>query len=415
MTDPALLEAPAQPRGLTAPAGVSPPVMLAHGASMIEGRTILTFASGYEAPPTSKHHVMHLLAERNMVLWVNYHASRVPSASTSDLAYLLRKLGQVFAGLGRPRPNLHVLTPLALPLPGRRWAKALNRRLLAWQIRQALGRVRRGPLQVWSFAPDIDYLLDAFDAERVVYYCVDDFASFSGYDAEQVRRDERALCARSDLVVTTSLALQQDKQALNPNTVLVPHGVDYEHFARALDGSLPEPADLAAIPRPRLGFFGLIRDWVDVGLLADIARRRPRWHFVLLGDSTVDLAPYRGVPNLHFLGRKGYAELPAYCRGFDAGLIPFAVNELTRAVNPIKLREYFAAGLPVVSTPMPEVRLYEPLVRVAEGPEAFAAAIEAALAEGPPQRRRLSDAMRDETWRGKLERIERALARPGSA
>ena len=208
---------------------------------------------------------------------------------------------------------------LAIALPGRTWAKALNLRLLVWQVRRALSRVRNGPVQVWSFAPDISYLLDHFDAEKVVYYCVDDFASFSGYDAEQVRRDEEDLCRRSDLVVTTSKTLQDAKAPLNPNTILVPHGVDYAHFSRAVKEDLPVPEDMRTIPHPILGFFGLIRDWVDLDLLAEVARLRPGWHIVLIGDSTVDLAPYCGIPNMHFLGRKRYEDLPAYCKCFDVG------------------------------------------------------------------------------------------------
>ena len=94
---------------------------------MIEGQTILCFASGYDAPPTSKHHVMHILAERNVVLWVNYHASRAPTASSSDLTYMAKKLGQVVADMKNPRDNLFVLTPLVIPLPGSGWAKRLNR------------------------------------------------------------------------------------------------------------------------------------------------------------------------------------------------------------------------------------------------------------------------------------------------
>ncbi len=383
---------------------------------MIEGRTILCFASGYDAPPTSKHHVMHLLAERNAVLWVNYHASRAPTASSSDLLYLARKLGQVFGGVRQVRPGLHTLTPLVVPLPGCPWARRLNRTLLVRQISAGLSAVRRGPVQIWSFAPDVAYLLEAFRPERVVYYCVDDFAHFTGYDAEQVLRDERTLCARADLVVTTSMALQQAKSPLNANTVLVPHGVDYGHFSRAVTNGLPAPADVAGIPRPRLGFFGLIRDWVDLDLLAAIARRRPRWHFVLLGDSTVDLAPYRALPNMHFLGRRPYEALPAYCKQFDVGLIPFKVNELTHAVNPIKLREYLAAGLPVVSTPMPEVRLYERLIAIAAGDAAFEKAIEAALADtGPDARRRRRDAMAAETWPQKVELICRRIERTPEA
>ncbi|MDY7009784.1 MAG: glycosyltransferase [Planctomycetota bacterium] len=376
---------------------------------MIEGRTILCFASGYEAPPTSKHHVMHLLAKKNTVLWVNYHASRTPTASSSDLLYIARKLGQVFGGLTNPRKNLYVLTPLVVPLPASAWARRINRTLLVRQIKRTLGRLRAGPLQIWSFAPDVAYLLDEFAAERIVYYCVDDFASFTGYDSRQVLRDEADLCGRADLVVATSMALKETRQRFNPNTILVTHGVDYEHFAKALSDRLPVPEDIADIPHPILGFFGLLRDWVDLDLLAEVARRRPDWHIVLLGDSTVDLSPYRKLPNVHFLGRKKYEELPAYCRQFDVGLIPFKINDLTRAVNPIKLREYIAAGLPVVSTPLPELGLCGPFVHAADTPDAFAEAIESALATGLDARRKRTEAMAKETWPEKTETICRHL------
>ncbi len=380
---------------------------------MIEGRTILCFASGYDAPPTSKHHVMHLLAERNTVLWVNYHASRAPTASSSDLAYMVRKLREVGSGLRRARKNLYTLTPLVLPLPSEAWARRLNRLLVIAQVRAALASLPARPLQVWSFTPDVSYVLDYFDAERVVYYCVDDFASFSGYDAAQVRADEADLARRADLVVTTSQALQDAKAPLNPNTVLVPHGVDYEHFSRAVREDLPVPEDMEGIPHPILGFFGLIRDWVDLDLLAEVARRRPQWHIVLIGDadSGVNLSAYRAIPNMHFLGRRPYASLPAYCRCFDVGLIPFKMNELTRAVNPIKLREYLAAGLPVVSTPLPEVARYNGLVALAETPEETTATVERLNAECDEWPAR-SRTMAGETWPHKIERIERLLAAP---
>ncbi len=381
---------------------------------MIEGRTILCFASGYDAPPTSKHHVMHILAERNVVLWVNYHASRAPSASSSDLRRIAAKLGQVFRGATRPRDNLFVLTPLVIPLPGSSLARRVNRTLLLGQIRRALGKLRNGPLQIWSFTPDVAYTLGHFGEEKVVYYCVDDHASFSGYDREQVLRDEEDLCRRADLVVTTSTALQEAKAPWNPNTILVTHGVDYEHFSRAVTEDLPCPPDIAGIPHPRLGFFGLIRDWVDLDLLAEAAKLRPDWHVVMIGDadSTVDLAPYRSLPNMHFLGRKPYADLPAYCRQFDVGLIPFKINELTRAVNPIKLREYLAAGLPVVSAPLPEVLACGEEVGVADSPQGFLRAVEQSLSGSPFAARRAGRAARmtGETWAGKLRMIAQALS-----
>jgi len=372
---------------------------------MIEGRTILCFASGYDAPPTSKHHVMHILAERNTVLWVNYHASRAPTATSSDALHMARKLAEVFSGLRRPRRNLYVLTPLVVPLPASPWARRLNRALLIGQIRRALDRLRNGPLQIWSFTPDVAYALGHFGEEKVVYYCVDDHASFTGYDRQQVLRDEETLCRRADLVVTTSMALQRAKAPWNPNTILVPHGVDYEHFSRAVREDLPCPPDIAAIPHPRLGFFGLIRDWVDLDLLADVARRRPDWHIVMIGDSAVDLAPYRSLTNIHFLGRRPYEDLPAYCRQFDIGLIPFKINELTKAVNPIKLREYLAAGLPVVSTPLPEMKLYRKLIRIADDAPTSQSAIEHVLSESQEDTFARVEAMRRETWPQKVNAI----------
>jgi len=374
---------------------------------MIKGKTIICFASGYDAPPTSKHHVMHLLAEQNTVLWINYHASRTPSATTSDLMYMAAKLRQVASGLMNPRANVYVLTPLLLPLPGSPLARRLNRILVINQIRFALQKVQDGLTQIWSFTPDVSYMLGRFNEEKVVYYCVDDHASFTGYDRVQVLRDEKNLCSRADLVITTSLALQNAKSSWNPNTLFVPHGVDYDHFSRAVKEDLPCPDDIALIPKPRLGFFGLIRDWVDVGLLAEIAKKRTYWHFVLIGDadSSVNLNQYKSVPNMHFLGRRPYAELPAYCRHLDVGLIPFKVNELTYAVNPIKLREYLAAGLPVVSTPMPEVKIYEHLLELGNTPEGFEKAIEKALMFSESGKDIRSTAMTQETWPQKVELI----------
>jgi glycosyltransferase involved in cell wall biosynthesis len=376
---------------------------------MIRGRTILCFASGYDAPPTSKHHVMHLLARRNTVLWVNYHASRRPTVGRRDLLYLLGRLRTVLRGLTRPGRNLFLMTPLLVPLPGCGWARRLNRALLINQLHRALAAVSDGPLQIWSFCPDVSYVLDHLPAEKVVYYCVDDFASFSGYDRAQVLRDEAELCRRADLVVTTSRALYRAKRPLNERTILVAHGVDYRHFARAVREPLPPPSDLRRIGRPRIGFFGLIRDWLDLELVASVARRQPRWQFVFLGHAAVNLSVLEPLDNVHFLGAKPYRQLPAYCRQLDAAMIPFRVDDLTRAANPIKLREYLAAGLGVVCTPLPEVRRYGNWVEIADGPEAFAAAIDRILRSGRRARLARTRAMRNETWPRKLRQICRHL------
>jgi len=396
---------------------------------IIENRNIVCIASNWFYDPTSKHHVMRILAERNHVVWVNYHGSRRPRASAADARAIVGKLRQFVEGPRRVAENITVLTPLVAPLPGVPGVARLNRRLLTRQIRAVLRGLPRRPAQLWSFAPDVDFLCGAFDEECVVYYCVDEFSEFGGYDAAAVLAAERRLAERADLVVATSTPLLEKMRTWNKNTLLVTHGVDYEHFAGAgssrqshgqaglADAATTKtPNEMRELPRPVLGFWGLIQDWVDVELLAGVARMRPAWSIVLIGEVATDVSGLRGLPNVHVIGRRVYADLPAYAGAMDIGLIPFRLNNLTRAVNPIKLREYLSAGLPVVSTPLPEVERYGHLVRTAEGVEAFVRACENEMEGNSIERANARrGAMAQETWREKVGELSEAVERVMSA
>jgi glycosyltransferase involved in cell wall biosynthesis len=158
-----------------------------------------------------------------------------------------------------------------------------------------------------------------------------------------------------------------------------------------------------------IGFFGQIAHWVDLELMAGVAKRFPNASLVVIGKATTDTSVLEALPNVHLLGRKPYSELPAYCKGFDVALMPFRINELTLNANPLKVREYLAAGLQVVSTPIPEVEVLG-LCRIASGPEAFAREIEAALSEDPGPSVKRSEAIRSESWEARLEEIGRYLA-----
>jgi glycosyltransferase involved in cell wall biosynthesis len=367
--------------------------------------TIICLANNYFFDPTSKHHVMRELAKSNHVLWINWHASRRPSLNKRDVRSILEKLAQFRRGLVQVEDRLWVLTPLVIPLPSSRLARRLNRWLVRLQTRHAL-RALPKTRQFWSFTPDVVPLVGGFGEEFVIYYCVDEFAAFSGYDAATVRRLDRSLCEAADLVITPSRPLFESKRLYNRHTVLVPHGVLYEHFARALDPEFPVAEELKGLPRPIIGYHGLVHDWQDLDRLAEVARRRPDWSIVLVGKVQVDVERFRTVPNMHFLGQRPHAELPHFCRGFDVAVIPHKLNELTRNMNPIKLREYLAAGLPVVSSPLPEVAAYEPEVRIATGVDGWLAALEAAIADrGPEADRRRSALVADEDWSARVRTI----------
>jgi glycosyltransferase involved in cell wall biosynthesis len=192
----------------------------------------------------------------------------------------------------------------------------------------------------------------------------------------------------------------------------VRHGVDYDHFAQAWRSPLARPSVLAGIPRPIFGFFGLIHHWVDLELMAAVAGLRPQYQFVLIGDARVDTAALRRSPNIHLLGRRPYSELPAFCAAFDAAMLLFRRNAMTVNVNPIKLYEYVAAGLPVVSTSIPEVARLQGPVRLADEPEDFAAACDQTLeSAGGHSREKTSSLVAQETWESRVEVLSEMVMR----
>ncbi|NOX58226.1 MAG: glycosyltransferase family 1 protein, partial [Planctomycetes bacterium] len=164
------------------------------------------------------------------------------------------------------------------------------------------------------------------------------------------------------------------------------------------------------ISKPIAGFIGLIDHWFDVPLMSKVAKRLPDISFVMVGDTRVDVQSLEALPNVHLVGRKPYADLPAYCAAFDLGLIPFVRNHLTDNVNPIKLREYLAAGLPVVSTNLPEVRRYEEFVLLTDDAETFAAHCRSAIDRDTiTNRRKRSDAVAVESWESVTNRIRQIV------
>ena len=374
---------------------------------MITDRLIVCIASSWDYDPTSKHQIMKILSSHNHVLWINYHGSRRPRISGVDFVDACAALRRVACGLRQATPSITQLTPMVIPGATRPPLARVHERLLIAQLRRGIQVVSRGqarPIQVWSFAPDVPYLMGAFGEECFVYYCVDEYTHFEGFDSKRIAAAENELIDGADVVITTSEPLLEAKRSRRADVVLVRHGVDYDHFARAWRSALPRPADLATIPGPLFGFFGLIHHWVDCALLAEVARRRPSYSFVLIGDCKSDVSELQALDNVHLLGRRPYEELPAYCAAFDAGMLLFARNAMTRSVNPVKMYEYLAAGLRIVSTPLPEAKRFEGPIIVADTAEAFAGACDRVLAEHSScDANCISRLVEGETWASKVE------------
>jgi glycosyltransferase involved in cell wall biosynthesis len=381
---------------------------------MIEGRQIVCIASSWDYDPTSKHQIMRILSRRNQILWVNYHGSRRPTARPADLKDGCAALRRVACGLRRVSPSIVQLTPLVIPGARTALLERLHQYLLIAQLRRAVrtvDREARRPVQVWSFAPDVPYLVGALNEECFLYYCVDEYTQFEGFDSRRVAAAEAELINRAGIVVATSEPLRQTKSALRPDITLVRHGVDYDHFARAWQVPLAPPNDLALSPRPVFGFFGLIQHWIDRALLAEVARLRPSYSFVLIGDCKAEASELKRRDNVFMLGRRAYEDLPAYCAGFEAGLLPFVRNAMTRNINPVKLSEYLAAGLPVVSTPLPEANRFGGPVLVADTAEQFAEACDRVLTTPElADREAISRLVRHQTWASRVELLSEIVS-----
>jgi glycosyltransferase involved in cell wall biosynthesis len=377
-------------------------------ADLLRGRDILCFSHDWSGDPLSKTHLMRLLARDNRILWINSIGYRTPTASKADVGRALQKLKAAAGPLREVEPNIFVLNPLAIPAYGRPSVRALNRHLLRAQVRRAMRRLRfRRPIN-WVFNPAAAVIAGALGEETLIYQCVDEYTAFSGVASGSLAELEETLLRRADLVIVSADRLYQSKSAYNPQTVLVRHGVDHDHFRKALDPATKVPDAIANLPRPVIGFFGLIADWVDVDLMARVAERFPGGSLVVLGKATTDVSALEGRPNVHLLGRVPYADLPAYCKGFDVALNPFRISELTLNANPLKVREYLAAGLPVVSTAIPEVEVLGQC-RIGADDESFLREVQAALADPGPSLMR-SEAIRPESWAARLDEIRCHLA-----
>jgi glycosyltransferase involved in cell wall biosynthesis len=373
----------------------------------MQGRDIVCFANDWRTDPTSKHQLMKRIASANRILWVEASGMRRPNlGSRDDLGRIARKVRSFFAHSRPEIPGLHSFSPPTLPLPGSDLADKLNAWLYRITLRRELRRLgmSQEPL-LWVYGPHVAPWIRGLPRSGLVYHCVDKWSAFQDYDAARMTACEAEICREADLVLASAEDLAERCRQYRADVNYVPHGVEHDHFAQALQPG-PLPPDIATLPEPRVGFFGLIHEWVDTDLIGALADQLP-YQFVLIGASNQDLTALLARPNVHYLGRKPYGTLPDYCRGFAAAIVPFRISELTLSVNPIKLREYAAAGLPVVASDLPEIRRCGEIASCVSGVDAWEAALRRAIREGqdPAARQRQSDRVRSEDWGAVADRV----------
>ena len=310
--------------------------------------------------------------------------------------------------ISRREDALHVAVPrLPHGLPHDE-VVALQRKL----IDDLIATMDLNAYTLWYYTPMALPFTRHLSPERVIYDCMDELSAFKGAPPALLQL-EAELFNFADHVFTGGHSLYEAKKNKHESAHPFPSSIDYNHFAKARKG-LEDPADQAAIPHPRVGFFGVVDERFDIDLIAGAAKLRPDWQFVIVGPVVkIDPASLPQLPNVHYLGQKSYKELPAYLAHWDLAMLPFALNESTRFISPTKTPEYLAAGKPVVSTAIRDViRPYgeEGLVHIVGSPEEFVREGELAMKEKAHDRlwlervdQFLANTSWDATWSGMAE------------
>jgi len=261
--------------------------------------------------------------------------------------------------------------------------------LLRWSIRD---------FTAWYYTPMALHFTSHLKPSLVVYDCMDELSAFTGAPPAMTEMEHR-LMARAELVFTGGASIYAAKKHRHKSIHLFPSSIDKAHFQKARD-KIADPDDQKSIGRPRIGFYGVLDERLDRKLVGALADLRPQWHWILVGPiCKIDPSSLPQRPNVHYLGRKDYTDLPRYLAGWDVAMMPFAHNESTRFISPTKTPEFLAAGKPVVSTSIRDVvdpYGKEGLVHIADEPEAFVAACEKALAQRS-----------DRAW---LKKVDRSLS-----
>lgn len=333
----------------------------------------------------SDFQLMQHAARERPVLVVNSLGLRLPRKGVSVAPWqrILRKVRSTAKLVRRPdpgNPNYYVMSPVFLPVYGDGPVARFSAWLVRQQVRAVGWAIGLGPRPaVVVTIPTAWPVAARLRRSALVFNRSDRHSEFPEADRELVLGLEHQLLEHSDAVLYVSHELMRlDADLVGDRAYFLDHGVEVDHFTRE---PLPLPDDLAAIPGPRIGFFGALDDFVvDMDLFRETALALPDVNLVLVGDSSCDMAALTALPNVHWLGFQPYATIPAYGRGFDVALMPWLDNEWIRFANPIKLKEYLALGLTVVTTDYPEIEEYRDRVYVARDREDFPATVARALA-----------------------------------
>lgn len=379
---------------------------------MLKDKSIICFGGEdwWYHHPHSKNHLMRRFARAgNKVIFVNSISMGLPSVKHKDLLPKIWRKLKSYAKLARTTDEgITVVSPATLPFFGSRVVRSLNKALLLAQIGAlAAGKKMNAPI-LWIAIPTAAEVVGKMGESFVIYQVSDKYDSNSedhATDAETIRRLHDFAIEKADIVLYSGRKLLEEAEHGREKSFLLEQAVDFEHWAAVSDGSLEIAPEIAAIPQPRIGYFGAVEPWlVDRELIRRASAERPEWQWVFIGNLArgTDLTE---LPNVHFLPPVSYYDLPRYAAGFDVCVLPWETEHaFTSYGSAIKVREYLASGKPVVISPLPEYEPMKDVLRIARTRDEFIALIEDALNEtGSEKKEARQKSVQNGTWDARAE------------
>jgi len=381
------------------------------------GDCILFATADWDEPYwTNKQHCTKELIKLGWrVLYIESVGLRAPNPkSKKDLKRLLQRFRKglfgFFFGAIKREERLWVLSPLVIPgAHGNKWLGSLNQLLLKWSLNRHIRSHGFTCPMLWTYHPLMIESTVQISYRSVVYHCVDDLSEMPGIDIDLFIKAENELLEYASIVFVTSTTLEKKFLNKNRNVYFHSNVVDFEHFSQIEDKRVPD--DISEIPEPKLIYHGVLSDFkIDFKLLLDVAKKRPNYSIVLIGEEregqdTELLPELRRTANVYMLGFKAYSELPRYLINANIGLLPSKINGYTKSMFPMKYYEYIAAGLPIVSTPLEFTKSHQQGLLVGNNLCNFVSAIDLQLSRGRLSTKEAESIVGDNTWAKRMQKM----------
>lgn len=334
----------------------------------------IVFAEDWGSHPSSTQHLFHELAQRHEIHWVNSIGMRKPRLRLHDIKRVFDKVLQVFKptktqSLTTPK-NMVVYKLPILPWHDNRFVRSINKRIYAHFFKE---HADPAPVVYWLSVPTAHYLVKKQPQDKVIYYCGDDFSALAGVDAQLVAPFEKQLIATADLIYVISDFLMAKMPANKAK--MLSHGVSVELFSE----STTKADEIKAFNAPVIGFYGSINAWLDIDLLEALAAARPDYQLVLIGHIVTNIERLLSFKNVTHIPAVSHERLASFSAHWSVSILPFVINDQIRACDPLKLKEYLAAGKPIVTTNFPAVERYASHLFIADTTQQFISHLDNAL------------------------------------